>query len=128
MKEGSRNGGISIQGDSMRGTGGRASLLGTLKDMLHKTLEWATVSTGALLLGNTEEHFFLKAFEIKRYIKRYVKMSCKQVSLSIGTPMGNLDGICLPGLFGRKGKYIWVPFFDPEEIKILSLGGHLQLW
>jgi hypothetical protein len=21
-----------------------------------------------------------------------------------------------------KGKYIWVPFFDPEDIKILSLG------
>jgi len=28
----------------------------------------------------------------------------------------------LPGLFERKGKYIWVPFLDPEEIKILSLG------
>ena len=49
-------------------------------------------------------------------------MSCKQVSLSIGAPMGNLDGIRLPGLFERKGKYIWVPFLDPEEIKILSLG------
>jgi len=65
---------------------------------------------------------FLRVFEIKRYIKRHVKMPCKQVSLSIGTLMGNLDGICLPELFERKGKYIWVPFLDPEEIKILSLG------
>jgi hypothetical protein len=41
-----------------------------------------------------------RAFEIKRYIKRYVKMPCKQVSVSIGAPMGSLDGIFLSGLFG----------------------------
>jgi len=86
-----------------------------------KALEWASVSIGALLLGNIEGRSFLRAFEIKRYIKRYVKMPCKQVSLSIGSPMGNLDGIFLPGLSERKGKYIWVAFLDPEEIKI-SLG------
>jgi len=28
----------------------------------------------------------------------------------------------LPELFERKGWYIWVPFLDPEDIKILSLG------
>jgi hypothetical protein len=28
----------------------------------------------------------------------------------------------LPGLFERKGKYIWVPLLEPEDIKILSLG------
>ena len=28
----------------------------------------------------------------------------------------------LAGTFERKGKYIWVPFLDPEDIKILSLG------
>jgi hypothetical protein len=49
-------------------------------------------------------------------------MPCKQISLSIGAPMGNLDGIRLLGLFDRKGKYIWVPFLDPKEIKFLSLG------
>jgi hypothetical protein len=43
---------------------------------------------------------FHRAFEIKKYIKRYVKMPCKQVSLSMGVPLGNLEGICLPGLFG----------------------------
>jgi len=64
---------------------------------------------------------FLRAFEIKRYIKRDVKIPYKQVSLSIGASLGNLEGICLPGLFERKGQYIWVPFLDPEDIKILSL-------
>jgi len=42
---------------------------------------------------------FLRAFEIERY----VKMTCRQVSLSIGAPLGNLEGIRLPGLFERKG-------------------------
>jgi len=28
----------------------------------------------------------------------------------------------LPGLFERKGNCIWVPFLDPKDIKILSLG------
>ena len=49
-------------------------------------------------------------------------MPCKRVSLSIGTPLGNLEGIRLPGLSKRNGKYIWVPFLDPEDIKILSWG------
>jgi hypothetical protein len=50
-------------------------------------------------------------------------MPCKRVSLSVGALLGNLEGIrLLPGLFERKGKYIWVPFLDPEDIKILKLG------
>jgi len=49
-------------------------------------------------------------------------MPCKRVSLSIGAPSGNLEGIRLPGLFERRGWYIWVPFLDPDEIKILNLG------
>ena len=49
-------------------------------------------------------------------------MPCKQVFLFIGAPLGNLEGIHLPGLFERKGKCIWVPVLDPEDIKILSLG------
>jgi hypothetical protein len=79
---------------------GWASLLGTPKDMLSNALEWASVSIGAPLLGNMEGRFFHRAFEIKRYIKRYVKMPCKQVYLSIEAPLGFLDGICLPGFFG----------------------------
>jgi hypothetical protein len=74
------------------------------------------------LLGNMEGRSFLRAFEIKRYIKRYVNMPYKQLSLSIGAPLGKLEGVCLPGLCERKREYIWVPFLDPEDIKILSLG------
>jgi hypothetical protein len=53
---------------------------------------------------------------LKRYIKRDVKMPCKQVSLSIGALLENLEGIRLQGLLERKGEYIWVPFLDPEDI------------
>jgi hypothetical protein len=68
-----------------------------------------------------ERHSFLRVFQLKRYIKRYVKLPCKRVSLSIGVPVGNLEGIHVPGLFERKRQYIWVPFLDPEDIKILNL-------
>jgi hypothetical protein len=36
--------------------------------------------------------------------------------------LGNPERIHVPGLFERKGEYIWVPFLDPENINILSLG------
>jgi hypothetical protein len=75
-----------------------------------------------MLLGNMEGRSLLRVFEIKRCIKRYVRMPCKQVSLSTGAPFGNRDGIRLPGLFERKGHYIWVPFLDAEDTEILSLG------
>jgi hypothetical protein len=67
-----------------------------------KTLEWVSVSIGASLLGNIRGCSFLRAFEIKRYIMRYVKMPCKWIFLSIGAPFGNLEGIHLPGLLQRK--------------------------
>ena len=77
-------------------------MLGTPTDMLSKALEWASVSIGVPLLGNIEGRSFLRAFEIKRYIMRHVKMPYKRVSLSKGGPLGNLEGIRLPGLFERK--------------------------
>jgi hypothetical protein len=99
--------GGSSTGDSMVGVSlseeaqcwgplGRDSLLGTLKDTLSNSLAWVSVSIGAPLLGNMVGRCFHRAFGIKRYIK----MPCKQVSLSIGAPLGNLQGICLPGHFG----------------------------
>ena len=36
-------------------------------------------------------------------------------------PIGEPGGDSLPGLFERKGLYIYVSFLDPEDIKILSL-------
>jgi hypothetical protein len=50
-----------------------------------------------------EGRSFFRAFEIKRYIKRDVKMPCKQVSLSIGAMLGILEGIHLLRLIKRKG-------------------------
>jgi hypothetical protein len=47
-------------------------------------------------------------------------MPCKRAFLSIGTLLENLEGVCLLGLL--REKYMWVPFLDPEAIKILSLG------
>jgi len=73
------------------------------RKMLNNALEWASVSIGTPLLWNIKGHSFLRAFEIKTYIKRDVKMPCNQASLSIGAPLGNLEGIHLPGLFERKG-------------------------
>jgi len=54
---------------------------------------------------------------LKRYIKRYVRMPCKQVSISIGAPLGNLEGFHLLGLREKDSMYA-----DPEDIKISSLG------
>jgi hypothetical protein len=67
--------------------------------MLSTALEWVSISVGAPLLGNMEGCSFLRGFEIKRYIKRYVKMPYKWVPLSIGAPLGKLEGIRLLGLF-----------------------------
>jgi hypothetical protein len=43
----------------------------------------------------------------KRYIKREVKILCKRVSLSLGAPLGNLEGIRLPGLFEEKKRIVY---------------------
>jgi len=43
-------------------------------------------------------------------------------SLSIGTLWRNLEGVHLLGFLREKKNYIWVPFLDPENIKILSQG------
>jgi len=51
------------------GPGGRASLLGILKDMFSKALEWVSVSIGLPLLGFMEGQSFLRDSEIKRHIK-----------------------------------------------------------
>ena len=45
-------------------------------------------------------------------------MPCKWVSLFIGALLGNLEGICLPGL----SEWKLGSFLDPEDSKILNLG------
>jgi hypothetical protein len=73
------------------GRGGRT-------DVLIKAVEWAPVSIGAPLLGNMEGHSSLRAFEIKRYIMRYVKMPCKRYRSHRG-PVGENGGDTLEGTF-----------------------------
>jgi hypothetical protein len=72
MKEDSRNRTSHSVGTPGGGHGGRAPLLGTLKDLLSKALEWTSASVGALVLRSMEGHSFVRAFEIKRYINRFV--------------------------------------------------------
>jgi hypothetical protein len=55
-------------------------------------------------------------------VLRDIQIPCKRVSLSLGALLGKLEGIRWRGIFERKEKYNWVPFLDPEDIKILSLG------
>jgi len=83
---------LSSGGPHEGGPEWRAPLLGIPKDMLSKALEWASVSIGTLLLGIMEGHSFLRDFQIKRYIKRYINMPCKRVSLPIGAPLGTWIG------------------------------------
>jgi hypothetical protein len=45
-------------------------------------------------------------------------MAGDEASLSIGTLLGNLEGVHLSGFLREKKKYIWAPFLDPEDIKI----------
>ena len=48
-------------------------------------------------------------------------MPLKQVSISIGALLGNLEGVGLPGHLREKQKFTCVPFLDPEDIKSLSM-------
>jgi hypothetical protein len=42
--------------------------------------------------------------------------------MPIWAPLGKLEGIRLLGNFERRGKYKWVNFLEPEDIRILNLG------
>ena len=100
-------------------------LTGEQQDMLSKGQKWASISIGAPLLGNMDGRFFLGAFLLKEFWLGPLdicKMPCRRLSLSIGAMLGNLEGVRLLGLLGEKKEYIWVPFLDPEDIKILFLG------
>jgi hypothetical protein len=97
-------------------------LLGTLGDKQQSLWRRISLSIGTTLLGNLEGLSCLRTFEIQRYTKRYIKMPCKWVSLSIAAPLEDVEEIRLSRLFERKGQYMWVPFLDPEDIEILSLG------
>jgi hypothetical protein len=56
------------------------------------------------------------------------KKSCKRVSLSIGAPLGKLEGVRLPGLFERREKVYVGSFLGPRGHSDFKSGGHLELW
>jgi len=63
---------------------------------------------------------------LKGYIKRDVKIPHKRVSLSIRAPLGNVEGIHLPGLFEKRTVYV-DSFLGPRGHKDFKSGGHLEL-
>jgi hypothetical protein len=60
----------------------------------------------ASLLGNQKDEFFLEI----------CKMPRRRASLFVGALLGNLGGVCLPGLL-REEKYIWVPFWTQRPLR-----------
>jgi len=55
-------------------------------------------------------------------------MPCKQVSLTLGGPLGNLEGIRLLGLFEKKRIEYLGSFLGPRGYSDFKSGGHLELW
>jgi hypothetical protein len=49
---------------------------------------------------------------------------CEWVSLSIGAQLRTLERVHLLGLLEKKEKNTCVPFLEPEDIKIISLGAN----
>jgi hypothetical protein len=67
MNEGGLYGwGISPQGSSMGGSGGRAPLVGTPKNMLSKALEMGICFHRGPAFGGHGEHSFPRAFERRK--------------------------------------------------------------
>jgi hypothetical protein len=55
-------------------------------------------------------------------------MPCKQVSLSIGNLLRNLEGVCLfAGTFERKEKVYLSSSLGPTGHSDFKFGGHLEL-
>jgi hypothetical protein len=73
--------------------------------VLSKAQKWASTSIGAPLLGNVEGRIFLGAFLSRGIFMRFLRdrqMPCKQVSLSIGALMGNMEGALLSGFLRER--------------------------
>jgi len=76
-----------------------------------------------------EGRSFLRTFDIKRHIKRYIKMPCMRASLYMGAPLVNLEVIRWPGLFFLENWKIYLDFFlGPRGYYDFKSGGHLELW
>jgi len=66
---------------------------------------------GGLLYWETRKMRFLRDMQNALLTRLFLQRG------SVGEPGGG----SFAGIFERKEEYIWVPFLDPEAIKILSL-------
>ena len=114
--------------DFMEGTLGEGSFTGDHEKYIKQGSEkgicyywgsgfWGT-RRGASFLGLSYLEEFLWGF------REICKMPCKWVSLSIGPPLGNLEGVRLLGFLREKESIsgLILVALDPEDIKILNLG------
>ena len=54
-------------------------------------------------------------------------MPCKQVSLSIGDLLGNLEGLCVPGFLREKKSISGFLSWTQRTSRFFKSGGHLEL-
>jgi len=87
--------------------GGRAPLLGILKDMLNKALKSGVFFHRGLVLGNMEGMLLSKG--LREICKRRL---WKRTTLSMGPRCGTWRGVLLPGTL-RYSK-AWAPFLGPR--------------
>ena len=112
--------------------GGRAPLLGTLKDMWSKVLETDVFFRRGPVLGKMEGLLLSKGLREKGKLfyqenfywgirETYKRRLWKQATLSVGAPLGNLEGGSFTG--GLWHTVIFrLLFLDPEDVRSLSLG------
>ena len=137
MKEGCRDG-ASLSEEALWGEpGGRARLLGTLKDMLSKALEMDICFHRCPASGELGGWSFPVAFEGREkflYIGKFlwgIWEICNK-GLIYGQlyrgPVGEPGGGSFTGTFERKkGLHIWVPFSWTQRTLKVKCGGHLEL-
>jgi len=73
--------------------------------MLSRARKWASISIGVPLLGKMDGRFFLGAFLLEEFLLDPLgicKMPCRRISLSILSPLGNLEEVRLLGLLREK--------------------------
>jgi hypothetical protein len=87
--------------DAMKGTLREGFFTGDPKRYVKQGLKTGVCFHRGPLLGNMKGCFILRAFLFRGIFMRFsreMQMTCKWVSLSIGAPLGNLEGVRLPGL------------------------------
>ena len=74
--------------------------------MLSKARKWASISVGIFFGGgNMDGRFFLGGFLIRGILLVFLelcKMLPRRVPISLGAPLGNLEGVRLLGLLREK--------------------------